>query len=104
MYRMARIALVLTALLFAGCNNNKKQVELRAAFDSIAIGEEKAAIVSRLGKPRDSSYKNILGLTHETLTWEVGQKQYLIELVNDRAVYKATGNLKTKGGKSHGTE
>lgn len=75
---------------------------MRAAFDSIAIGEEKAAIVTRIGKPSKSNYKNILGLTQETLIWEVGEKQYLIELVNERAVYKAARNL--EGGKYHGTE
>jgi hypothetical protein len=52
-------------------------------FERIRFWEPRDSVILRLGKPRLIDSYNVLGIKHETLTWNVGGGDFVITLVND---------------------
>lgn len=50
-------------------------------FGQIRILEKKDVVLSRLGKPKLISSSNMLGIKHETLTWQMSGGVYVITFV-----------------------
>lgn len=87
------LAVVLIMFLFAqGCARENPQVA--AHFDQIKIGDTRASLISSMGPPKDRDYSNLLGLSHETLSWREGITSYNVVLVNDLVVAKNLSHCK----------
>ena len=79
-------------LALQGCSRENPQVV--AHFNQIKIGDTRDSLISCMGPPKDREYSNILGLSHETLSWRDGSKSYNVVLFNDIVVAKNLSHWK----------
>lgn len=75
--------------LIASCNGIEKNKEIKSVFDSLATGDDRTVAITRMGVPSRGNYKNILGLSHETMVWGDGSAIYRVDLLNGKVVFKS---------------
>lgn len=67
------------------------------AFARIETGISAAAsrerVVELMGNPVEQSYLDLLGVSHERLTFKDGRRAYTVTLINGVAVSKSVENL-----------
>lgn len=92
---MKKINLVMFLIVFLfaqGCARENPQVA--AHFDQIKIGDTRVSLISSMGPPKDRDYSNLLGLSHETLSWRESNTLYNVVLINDLVVAKNLSHCK----------
>lgn len=59
----------------------------------ISAGVSRGRVVELMGTPAERSYREVLGISHERLTFKDGKRNYTVTLINDVAILKSIENL-----------
>lgn len=91
------LATVLAAALGACGQTTVFTPDKSDAFARIETGISTAAsrerVVELMGTPGEQSYRDLLGISHERLTFKDGKRAYTVTLINGVAISKSVENL-----------
>ena len=93
--------LIFTTLLAAalsGCGQTSvfttdKSESFARIETGISAGASHGRVVELMGTPAERSYRDVLGISHERLTFKDGKRTYTVTLINDVAILKSIENL-----------
>ena len=88
----------LLAASLGGCGQTSVlTLDKSDAFARIETGISSAAsrgrVVELMGIPVEQSYRDLLGVSHERLTFKDGKRAYTVTLINGVAISKSVENL-----------
>ena len=93
---------VLLAVTFAGCGQgsiftlDKSDAFARIETD-ISTPASRARVIELMGTPAEQSYHDLLGVSHERLTFKDGKRAYTVTLIAGMAVSKSVEPISLKG-------
>ena len=87
----------LLVLLLGGCGpvnvlTLDKSAEFARVETGLTSGATRARVVELMGAPVEQSYRDVLGISHEQLTFKDSKRKYAVTLIHGVAVSKSIEN------------